>query len=186
MSDKQSAASRSQESDAKADVENQSAENPTFKKVDPGWFEKVTKALGLQVTNQVKGDNSGPAKKTFVDEGYYTPSPTLSVSESFVGPGKTTLQTGTAEDPSTVQIGINSNGVPFVLPGIVITDEKGETDIVDPDDDEHKQLWDASRDKIARRMFFVRADQRGRHMEKTFYADLYPVSDNQLTLMSTP
>jgi hypothetical protein len=133
-----------------------------------------------QVARLVLGDQfqSNTTKRTkddFVDEGYSSPSPTESDSEYFGESGQLLQKPGVAEALSTLKNAAEDN--PPQLPQICITDEKGETEIIAADDDEHGQLWDFARDKIARRMFLVRADRRAKHMASTFYADLYPVSD---------
>jgi len=109
-----------------------------------------------------------------VDEGYSSPSPTESDTEYFSESG--VLQKSKVDKaPHTLKS--DPEDSPPQLPQICVTDEKGETEIIAADDDEHGQLWDFARDKIARRMFLVRADRRAQHMASTFYADLYPVSD---------
>ncbi len=111
----------------------------------------------------------------FVDEGYCSPSPTGSENEFFGESAKHLDESEVDEAQQTLQIPIN--GVLLQPPHICVTDENGETEIIAPEDDEHGQLWNFARDKIARRMFFVRADRRTRHMEATFYSDLYPVKN---------
>ncbi len=114
----------------------------------------------------------------FVDEGYYSPSPTPPEVgiEFFSGPAKSVREV--EEAPLTPQFAIKN--ILVELPQIHVTDENGEIEIISPNDDEHGQLWDFARDKIARRMFFVRADRRTQHMESTFYSDLYPVREHLL------
>lgn len=70
---------------------------------------------------------------------------------------------------------IATNDTFLNLPQIRVADQNGGAEIIAREDDEHGQLWDFARDKIARRMFIVRADQRTRHMESTSYPELYPV-----------
>lgn len=113
-------------------------------------------------------------KDDFVDEGYYSPSPTDSETEFFGGSVQYLNNLEIGKVPQTPEIAINDTLLQ--VPQICVTDEKGETEIIAADDDEHGQLWNFARDKIARRMFFIRADRRTQHMETTFYADLYPVS----------
>jgi hypothetical protein len=110
-----------------------------------------------------------------VDEGYSSPSPTESDTEYFSESGESPQKPDVDDAPHTLQSPPEDS--PPQLPQIRVTDEKGETEIIAADDDEHGQLWDFARDKIARRMFLVRADRRAQHMASTFYADLYPVSD---------
>lgn len=147
-------------------------ETPSVVKSDlhgPKAVSKVTKVLLRQhfkcSTNKHQDD--------FVDEGYFSPSPTPTESEiEFLsGPAKYTREV--EEAPLTPQFAIND--ILLELPQIHVTDENGEIEIIAPDDDEHGQLWNFARDKIARRMFFIRADRRTQHMESTFYSDLYSV-----------
>lgn len=120
------------------------------------------------------------SKDDFVDEGYCSASPTESETEFF---NKASQESSGPEIQQASQKRLIAVDVAVLqLPQIRVTDEKGETEIIAPDDDEHGQLWDFARDKIARRMFFIRADRRTQHMESTFYSDLYPV--RQSTIIS--
>jgi hypothetical protein len=135
---------------------------------------------GSEVTRLVLGDQiqcstNKHTRDDFVDEGYSSPSPTESDTGYFSESGVFCQKPNVNEAQPTPQIAPESS-LPQ-LPQICVTDEKGETEIIAADDDEHGQLWDFARDKIARRMFLVRADRRAQHMASTFYADLYPVSD---------
>jgi hypothetical protein len=118
---------------------------------------------------------SKPTKDDFVDEGYFSPSPTDSETKFFCGSVQYSEQPEIEKAPQTPRIAIND--ILLQLPQISVTDENGETEIIAPDDDEHGQLWNFARDKIARRMFLIRADRRTQHMESTFYSDLYPVKN---------
>jgi hypothetical protein len=129
----------------------------------------VCSMLGEQL--QCKVDKDG--KDDFADEGYCTASPTESDSEFFCRLAKSLSKAELENKSRKPQIAIN--GTPLELPQIWVTDENGESENIAPYDDEHGQLWNFARDKIARRMFFIRADRRTQHMASTFYSDLYPV-----------
>lgn len=147
-------------------------ETPLVVKSDlhgPKEVSKVTEVLLRQhfkcSTNRHQDD--------FVDEGYYSPSPTPTESEIEFSSGAAKYTREVKEAPLTPQFAIND--ILLELPQIHVTDENGAIEIIAPDDDEHGQFWNFARDKIARRMFFIRADRRTQHMESTFYSDLYPV-----------
>jgi hypothetical protein len=135
--------------------------------------EKVCQAVRSVPTEQLRCSFAKKPKDDFVDEGYFSPSPTESENEFFGGSVRSSHEPEIDRAPHTPQIAINDSLLQ--LPEICITDENGETETVASDDDEHGQLWNFARDKIARRMFFIRADRRTEHMESTFYSDLYPV-----------
>lgn len=136
---------------------------------------KVSEVVRLVLGDQFQCSINKHIKDDFVDEGYFSSSPTESDTEYFSDSVVFPHEPEVEEAPKTPQIAINDNLLQ--LPQICVTDENGETEIIAQDDDEHGQLWNFARDKIARRMFFIRADRRTQHMESTFYADLYPVSD---------
>lgn len=117
-----------------------------------------------------------PVKGELADEAYFSSSPTESETTEYISRSdKFSSEPEIVAPPRRPQQGA-INDISLQLPQICVTDADGTIEIVAPDDNEHGQLWDFARDKIARRMFFVRADQRTRHMESTFYSDLYPVS----------
>lgn len=147
-------------------------ETPSIVKPDADEPKEVSKVSKLALRQHFKC-NINKHQDDFVDEGYFSPSPppTESDIEFFSGPVKPIREV--EKGPLTSQFAINNTVLG--LPEIHVTDENGEIEVISPDDDEHGQLWDFTRDKIARRMFFVRADTRTQYMESTFYSDLYPV-----------
>ena len=147
-------------------------DTPSIVKPDLHGPKEVSKVIKLVLKQHFKC-STNKHQDDFVDEGYFSPSPTPTESEIkfLTGPAKSIREV--EEAPLTPQFAINDSLLE--LPQIHVTDENGEIEIIPPDDDEHGQLWNFARDKIARRMFFIRADRRTQHMESTFYADLYPV-----------
>jgi hypothetical protein len=138
------------------------------------WSKEAFELIRLARVERFQCSINQPLKDDFVDEGYSSPSPTDIETEFFSEvaqhPGKLEVE----EPLRTPQIAINDHLLQ--LPQICVTDADGETENIAPDDDEHGQLWNFTRDKITRRMFFIRADRRTQHMESTFYSDLYTVS----------
>ncbi len=155
-------------------------ETSSVVKLDAHGLVGVSKVTKLVLRQHFKC-STNKHQDDFVDEGYFSPSPTPPEVdiEFFSGPTKSIREV--EDTPLTPQFAIKN--IPVELPEIHVTDENGEIEIIAPDDDEHGQLWDFARDKIARRMFFVRANRRTEHMESTFYSDLYPVRQ-QLPLYS--
>ena len=152
--------------------------DPTYKRPEVLESEsygskKVCEVARPVLSEHVQCSINKPARDDFVDEGYCSPSPTDSDTEFFSESVKYCVEVEIEKTPRIPQIAIN--GVLLQIPQICVTDENGETQVIAPDDDEHGQLWNFARDKIARRMFFIRADRRSQHMESTFYSDLYPV-----------
>ncbi|ERF75510.1 hypothetical protein EPUS_08324 [Endocarpon pusillum Z07020] len=147
-------------------------EIPSVVKSDLRGPKEVSKVSELALKQHFKC-STNKHQDDLVDEGYFSPSPTPIESEiEFLsGPARSAREV--EEAPLTPQFAIND--ILLELPQIHVTDEKGEIEIIAPDDNEHGQLWDFARDKIARRMFIIRADRRTQHMESTFYSDLYPV-----------
>lgn len=135
--------------------------------------EKVLEAVRPLLETRPQCSIDKQAADDFVDEGYCSSSPTESETEFFSRPLQSLDQPDLETVPETKEISTDRLSPP--PPKISVTDEKGNTELIDPHDDEHGQLWDFARDKIARRMFFVRADRRTQHMESTFYSDLYSV-----------
>ena len=143
-------------------------------KIGSCWPRKVPELDQPVPREHVQCSINKQAKEDFVDEGYFSPSPTESETEFFSAVNEFSSEPEVENPPRTPQIAINDK--PLQLPRIRVTDPDGETEIIAPDDDEHGQFWNFARDKIARRMFFIRAHRRTQHMESTFYSDLYPVS----------
>ena len=137
------------------------------------WLKEATEPIRLGRIEQLQCSINKHTKDDFVDEGYFSPSPTDSEADFFAEAVSGSHNPEVEEQLPVPQIAINDNLLQ--LPQIYVTDVDGETEVIAPDDDEHGQLWNFARDKIARRMFFIRADKRTQHMESTFYSDLYPV-----------
>jgi hypothetical protein len=155
------------------------AQGPACETPEPvesdSYGSKVSEVVRRVPKEQLQCSISKPAKEDFVDEGYFSPSPTDSETPFLCGSVQYSEQPEIEKAPQTPRIAIND--VPLQLPQISVTDEHGETEIIAPDDEEHGQLWNFARDKIARRMFLIRADRRTQHMDSTFYSDLYPVKN---------
>ena len=111
----------------------------------------------------------------FVDEGYYSPT-SLDSEKQFAVRLSDSAASAPSDERPLSSSERTAEDLQVRLPKLFVTDEKGITESVDLEGDEHGQLWDFARDKIARRMFLVRANKRAEHLESTFYSDLYSVS----------